>query len=173
MDIRSKEVVRVRGSWEVVASKFVGKDMSYLEAEDLRLNELQRTTVDLDEALASLQNTKSQHFCFPNSGGLPSHHDRPHLPSPEPRAPRTLHWATAVAVFFLPKHCTRWGVDDMMGSLVDLTEGADCRVGVSRVVVVAVRCLSSRNPPRLAERIHDFLGKGLCPRRAPFLIGWG
>ena len=39
-----------------------GGCLSYLEAEDLRLNELQRAAVHLDEALASLI-AQSQHFC--------------------------------------------------------------------------------------------------------------
>lgn len=82
--------------------------MSYLEAQNLGLNELQGTAVDLDEALTSLC-TKCQHF---------RSLAKQHLPSfPPDQTPRTLHWATAVAVFFLPKHCTRWGVDDMLGSL--------------------------------------------------------
>lgn len=38
----------------VVFGRIESWDVAYLEAEDLRLNQLQRTAVDLDEALASL-----------------------------------------------------------------------------------------------------------------------
>jgi hypothetical protein len=69
------------------------------------------------------------------SGGRSNHHVcllLTTLPSSKPRTtgsfraidrsalrfpPLTLHWATAVAVFFLPKHCTRWVVvDDMVAA---------------------------------------------------------
>lgn len=111
---------------------------------------------------------QSQHFC---SWSFPSNRMHGIVAVVLLGAPRTLHWATAVAVFFLPKHCTRWGVDDMMGSLVvGLTGGR-----LSGLVSSSWRSFVTffENPPRL-ERIARFsLRKGLCPRRAPCLIGWG
>ena len=61
----------------------------YLEAEDLWLDERERLAVNLDKTLSGLFRTPKSvfaHFAV----------DLSHL--------RTLHWATAVAVFFLPKH---------------------------------------------------------------------
>lgn len=80
---------------------------SYLEAQDLGLDVLEGTTVDLDETTASLFNhpslAQSSLFALRDSLKL----------SPSIGRLPTLHWATAVAVFFLPKHCTSCG-DDMM-----------------------------------------------------------
>ena len=64
-----------------------------LEAQDLGLDKGKRLSVDLDETLTGLCNV------------------RKYLSSSQLRARRrwrrrTLQWATAVAVFFLPKHCT-------------------------------------------------------------------
>lgn len=148
--------------------ELLDRDVSYLETEDLRLDELQRTTVDLDEALASLQtrNVSTSVSLAPRATSI-SHRIITIFQSK--RAPRTLHWATAVAVFFLPKHCTRWGVDDMMGSLVDLTEGGI--VGrVSRVVVVSrLRFpLFFRNPLRLAREDSRFSREGFVPSAGAF-----
>lgn len=41
------------------------------------------------------------------------------VPSPCVCPPLTLQWATAVAVFFLPKHCTLWVVVDMVAAGYD------------------------------------------------------
>lgn len=61
----------------------------YLEAEDLWLDEVERLSVDLDKTLSGLHRISSQ-YSVPHCI-LGAFH-------------RTLHSATAVAVFFLPKH---------------------------------------------------------------------
>lgn len=62
-----------------------------LEAEDLGLDEGKRLSVDLDEALASLCESSVWLSCEYGCVCVRA-------------AERTLQWATAVAVFFLPKH---------------------------------------------------------------------
>lgn len=64
-----------------------------LEAEDLGLDEGKRLSVDLDESLTSLCSLSVCCCCGFRMRAAAA-------------AGRTLQWATAVAVFFLPKHCT-------------------------------------------------------------------
>lgn len=61
----------------------------YLEAEDLWLDKVERLSVNLDKTLSGLYRILSQYSVPPSYLG--AFH-------------RTLHSATAVAVFFLPKH---------------------------------------------------------------------
>jgi len=77
-----------------------------LESEDLRLDEVERFSINLYKALPRL---------YPSC-----QHILPSFPVCDVRA---LQCATAVAVFFLPKHCT-------------LCVEAMFAIGVSRVVVV-------------------------------------
>lgn len=75
-----------------------GSGFSYLESQNLGLNEGERLSVDLDKAftgLYSISVSTSDFHSFP----IPSHVFLR-------RVSRvfTLQWATAVAVFFLPKH---------------------------------------------------------------------
>lgn len=63
-----------------------------LEAKDLGLDKGKRLSVDLDETLTSLC-VRRQYVVAIFACALAA-------------AGRTLQWATAVAVFFLPKHCT-------------------------------------------------------------------
>lgn len=63
-----------------------------LEAQDLGLDKGKRLSVDLDETLTSLLHDCYYIVSIARARSL--------------RRMRTLQWATAVAVFFLPKHCT-------------------------------------------------------------------
>lgn len=91
-----------------------------LEAEDLRLDERERLSVDLDEALASLDISvqyDSRHGswlrCVPCSGRPLGHVSFLRYTIHGARGPGS---NVPVAVFFLPKHCTLWV--DMMGDCV-------------------------------------------------------
>lgn len=94
-----------------------------LESKDLGLDEGKRLSVDLDEALSSLENMVSMVFgcalarssgCVPCSGRQLLAKLLAHLIQHGDLAGERT--SVPVAVFFLPKHCTLW--EAMMGDCV-------------------------------------------------------
>jgi hypothetical protein len=79
---------------------------------------------------------------------------------------RTLQWATAVAVFFLPKHCTLWGVDMIAASFFLLSREKSTVVRVGRMSVVVV-VLGVWDPLETSSfgcvALHRKIVEGLCP----------
>lgn len=108
--------------------RHVGKSQrgrTYLESQNLGLDELERTSVDLDETAASLEISHHVSLLAQSSYVVWIW------------VSRTLQWATAVAVFFLPKHWTELLVD--MIAVVVMPEDR----AVDRVVLVLILRISN------------------------------